>query len=99
MGFNGASGHISTIGELAEYLTHYPPDTPIVIAKDSEGDSFSPLWDANVQMYQAESNYSGQTYLTPEDLAEEMNKPDTRYTTKDSAPLDSIRVITLWPTN
>jgi hypothetical protein len=58
---------LSTCGELADYLATQPRDRKIVLSKDAEGNGFSPLADAGVSMYTADSTWSGSVYLTPVD--------------------------------
>lgn len=91
---------LSTCGELADYLATQPRDRKIVLSKDAEGNGFSPLADAGVHMYAAESTWSGSVYPTPEDLAEMMDPPNTQgWSEEDAAPDDAERVIVLGPVN
>jgi hypothetical protein len=90
---------VNTVGELADFLATQPRDRPIVLRKDSEGNGHSPLADAWEAMYAADSTWSGETYLTPEDLAEAMAAPGTDWTEEDAAPGDAERVVVLGPVN
>ena len=90
---------LSTVGELLDYLATQPRDRKIVLSKDAEGNGFSPLADAGESMYAAESTWSGSVYLTPEDLAEELARPNSGYGDEDAAPDDAERVIVLGPVN
>ena len=91
---------LNTCGELADYLASQPRGRKIVMAKDAEGNGYSPLADASEAMYAADSTWSGETYLTPEDLAEQLARPDNPgWTEDDAAPDDAERVIVLGPVN
>jgi len=48
---------------LAE-LAELPGDTPVILAKDAEGNGYSPLGEAELAMYCAETDYSGEYYNT-----------------------------------
>jgi hypothetical protein len=103
--------HPGTAGWLADYLAGQPRDRKIVIAKDSEGNDHSPLADASEAMYQPDQvraedgsyeacTWAGSTYLTPEQLAEEMAAPNLQgWSDEDAAPEGAVRVIVLGPVN
>jgi hypothetical protein len=75
-------------------LDHLPDDTPVVLAKDAEGNGFSPLVEAEHAMYRAETTWSGERYLTEEQrLAED--EPDDW----SEAPDDAVPAVFLWPVN
>lgn len=64
------------LGELREMLStfkHLPDHTPIILQKDAEGNSYSPLVGAEEGRYEAETTYSGQGY--PVDYAPEGAAP------------------------
>lgn len=90
---------VHTVGELLDYLATQPRDRLVVMSKDAEGNDYSPLADASVNMYAAESTWSGHAYVTPEDLAELRAQPGSGYTDEDAAPDDAVRVVVLGPTN
>lgn len=91
---------VTTCGELADYLAAQPRDRKVILRKDAEGNGHSPLAEAWEAMYAAESTWSGETYLTPEDLAEQMARPDNPgYSEEDAAPEDAERVVVLGPVN
>jgi len=91
---------MSTVGELLDYLATQPRDRKIVLSKDAEGNGYSPLADAAEAMYAAESTWAGETYLTPEDLAEQLARPDNPgWSEEDAAPDDAERVVVLGPVN
>lgn len=48
-----------TVGELIEYLSRYPSDHLVVLAKDAEGNGFSPMYDSSEEEYIPDSTYSG----------------------------------------
>ena len=72
----------------------------MILRKDAEGNGHSPLAEAWESMYAAESTWSGQTYITPEDLAEVMAGPNPDgWSEEDAAPDGAERVIVLGPVN
>lgn len=89
---------LSTCGELADYLATQPRDRPVVMSKDGEGNSYSPLAEAGESMYAADSTWSGERYMTPEDIAEHIaggGAEDDYW----QAPDDAVRAVCLWPVN
>jgi hypothetical protein len=91
---------MSTVGDLLDYLATQPRDRKVILRKDAEGNSHSPLADAWEAMYVADSTYSGETHITPEDLAEQMAGPNAGgWSEEDAAPDDAERVIVLGPVN
>lgn len=69
-----------TVEELRQALA----DLPVVMSKDSEGNRFSPLAEAQPDAhYQADSDWSGEV-VHPDDF--------------DEYP-DAIPAVCLWPTN
>lgn len=90
---------MSTVGELLDYLAAQPRDRKVILRKDAEGNDHSPLADAWEAMYAADSTWSGETYITPEELAEELARPVTNWTEEDAAPDDAERVVVLGPVN
>lgn len=85
---------VSTCGELADYLATQPRDRKIVMSKDAEGNAYSPLNDVDEAMYVADTTWSGETYMTPEQLAEQ-ETPDDWF----EAPEVAERVVLLGPVN
>ncbi|MFI9154502.1 hypothetical protein [Streptomyces sp. NPDC053367] len=75
-------------------LGHLPDDTIVVLAKDAEGNGFSPLAEAEDAMYWAETTWSGERYLTEEQRRAEANPDDW-----SEAPDDAVRAVFLWPVN
>ena len=69
-------------------------DTLVIVSKDAEGNGFGPLEEAEIAMYAAENDYSGERYSTEEERQAEPNPDDY-----DPAPDDAVRAVFLWPTN
>jgi hypothetical protein len=91
---------MSTVGELLDYLATQPRDRKVVLRKDAEGNGHSPLADAWEAMYAAESTWSGETYVLPEELAELMAGDNEQgWSEDDGAPDDAERVVVLGPVN
>ncbi|MCX4681656.1 hypothetical protein OG413_41380 [Streptomyces sp. NBC_01433] len=78
---------------LAE-LDHLPGDTTVVLAKDAEGNAFSPLDEVDPSMYHAETEWSGERYMT--DAARQAQADPDDY---DKAPDNAVPAVLLWPTN
>lgn len=74
-----------TTNELIKKLSIYPSDTLVVMSKDSEGNSFSPLASLDNYYYIAHNSYSG-------DLVDGPDK-------EDYEPEELQKVVCLWPTN
>ena len=86
---------LNTVGELIDWLATQPRDRPVIMASDAEGNSYSPLADAEEAMYTAETTWSGECRPTPEAIAN-----DERFDpNEDGAPEGAIRVVVLGPTN
>ena len=87
-----------TVGDLMDYLATQPRNRKIVMSKDAEGNGYSPLADASEAMYAADTTWSGEIYITPEDLAFSIAN-DGGWTEEDAAPDDAERVVVLGPVN
>jgi hypothetical protein len=85
-----------TLNELRKQLDalNVPGDTPVILAKDAEGNGFSPAYEAEVSVYTAETTWSGERYMTEEDR-QATGEPD-EYA---AAPDEAVRAVFLWPTN
>lgn len=85
-----------TLAELRAQLEalDLPGDTIVVLAKDGEGNGFSPAVEAEHAMYWADTTWSGERYLTEEQRLAETD-PDDHY----EAPDDAVPAVFLWPTN
>ena len=75
-------------------LDHLPDNTPVVLAKDAEGNGFSPLDEAETGMYLAQTTWYGEHYLTEEQRLAKDDPGDY-----DEAPSDAVPAVFLWPTN
>lgn len=49
-----------TVGQLIETLFKFPQDSIVIMAKDPEGNGFSPLAEVTTSKYVAESTWSGE---------------------------------------
>ena len=78
--------------QLAE-LNHLPGNTPVVLAADDEGNSFSPLATVAAALYQAENSFSGEWHPT-EEMRAVANDGEW-----DPAPDSAVPAVFLWPTN
>lgn len=85
-----------TLAELRAQLDalNLPDDTIVVLAKDAEGNGFSPAVEAATGMYLADTTWSGEHYMTEEQRLAETD-PDEW----SEAPDDAVRAVFLWPTN
>lgn len=85
-----------TLAELRAQLDalNLPDDTPVILAKDAEGNGFSPAIEADPGMYLADTTWSGERYLTEEQRLAETDPDDW-----SPAPDDAVRAVFLWPTN
>jgi hypothetical protein len=85
-----------TLAELRAQLAalNLPDDTLVVLAKDAEGNRYSPLVQAKHAMYAAETTWRGERYLT-EDQRQAETDPDDH----SEAPDDAVLAVFLWPTN
>lgn len=83
-----------TLAELRAQLDalNLPDTTPVILARDAEGNGYSPVAQVDDAMYEAESTYSGQLYATPGMRAAEPGE-------WDEAPDSAVPAIFLWPTN
>lgn len=78
---------------LAEF-DHLPGSTPVVMAKDGEGNDFSPLDELEGAMYRAETTWRGEHYMT-EEQRQAQRRPDDY----GEAPEDAVLAVFLWPVN
>lgn len=85
-----------TLTELRKHLDalNVPGDTLVILAKDAEGNGFSPAVEVEVSMYAADSTWSGERYMTEEER-QATDEPDEY----DEAPEGAVRAVFLWPTN
>jgi hypothetical protein len=86
--------HVMTVAQLRTKLAALPDDMPIVMSNDGEGNDYSPLSETEEGMYLPESTWSGDLYMTPEQVAARTDASE-----EDEAPDGSVRVLVLWPVN
>lgn len=84
-----------TVDELRAALDGLPGDMPVVMASDAEGNSHSPLSDATITMYMADSAWSGDVYMTPEERTSKGAAAEDYL----AAPDDAVRALLLEPVN
>lgn len=72
-----------TVAELRKALEAFDDDHLVVMAKDAEGNSYSPLSDAGAGMYLADTTWTGDVY----------------YAGDDGVPDDAVPAVVLGPTN
>lgn len=56
-----------TVGELLDYLSTRPRDQLVVLAKDAEGNGYSPLAEASDAYYFADTTWSGEVMDSDDD--------------------------------
>ncbi len=76
---------LATIDELTTIYKRYGKDLDVVMAKDEEGNGFSPLEALSPVVYEAANGWSGE--VTEEDDPE------------IGEPLENPNAVCLWPTN
>ncbi len=85
------------VGELIDFLSTQPRDRLVVMASDAEGNGHSPLDNAEECMYTAESTWSGEVDLTPEQYTEAVARDGEDEW--DEAPDGAVRAVVLGPVN
>jgi hypothetical protein len=86
-----------TVGQLKAVLSEWDDADLVVLSKDGEGNTFSPLSSWGEGVYEAETTWAGAVYqrvLTP-DLVEQGFTEDDVREPSDDTPL----CIVLWPVN
>lgn len=85
-----------TLNELRKQLDalNVPGHTPVILAKDAEGNGFSPVSNTEVAMYAAETTWYGERYMT-EEARQATRRPDEYAEPPEAA----VRAVFLWPTN
>lgn len=82
-----------TVSELIEKLAGFDGSRLVVMSKDAEGNSYSPLSDFSTGAYAAESTWSGEVgleALTDESRADGYSEEDV---------VDGVSALVLWPVN
>ena len=82
-----------TVGKLIELLKQHDPERIVVMAKDPEGNGYSPLCDIDTASYKAESTWCGEIGI--EELTPELRKRG--YSEEDV--IGGQKALVLWPTN
>lgn len=85
---------LTTLRAQLAGLDHLPGETIVVLAKDGEGNGYSPLAEVEDAMYDADSTYSGQRYMT-DAVYTALDDPDDY----SQAPESAVPAVFLWPTN
>ena len=84
------------VKELIEELKKVDPEREVIMAKDDEGNGFSPLADFSQDLYVPHSTWSGEIHI--EELTEELKKYG--YTEEDMYNgNDGVKALVLWPVN
>lgn len=71
------------IGRLRALIAGMPDDMPVVVAKDGEGNDFSPLATTEEAFYEAQTTWYGD-YIHPSDASDYP---------------DAVKALILWPVN
>lgn len=89
-----------TVADLVAKLSTMDQTLPVILAKDEEGNGFE-TWSGEVEESLIDMQERDTTWHTPEQWAEELAKPDSRFDPEDDAPPeiggDVQRVIVVWP--
>lgn len=83
-----------TVKDLKKQLEQFSDDDIVVISKDGEGNSFSPLADIDEDMYVADSTWSGEIY--PREFDKDYFDDRAQY---KEVKAEAKNCVTLWPTN
>jgi hypothetical protein len=83
-----------TVADLQAALATLPSDMPVILAKDAEGNGYSPLTEAEPAMYAPDTTWSGEHHLTDEQR-QATGQPDDY----SEAPDGAVPALFLWPTN
>lgn len=86
-----------TVAELVQVLSHFDPTDLLVMAKDAEGNDFSPLMLVEDGMYRAHSTWSGEIglrVLTDDEREQGFTEDDIGDSEDGYVPC-----VILWPTN
>lgn len=81
---------------LKNILEKLNDDDEVIMAKDEEGNNFSPLADFTLELYVPESNWSGSVYIRKltSKLRQQGFTEEDLYEGKDA-----VKAVVLWPTN
>ena len=84
------------VRELIEMLREHDQEREVIMAKDAEGNGFSPFYEAATASYRADSKWSGEIGLEPADLTPAQKKQG--YSEEDALE-DGVPALVLWPVN
>lgn len=56
-----------TVGDLCRILEDFHHETPVILQKDADANSYSPAWGAEAAIYRAETTWMGECERVPED--------------------------------
>lgn len=82
------------IKQLSDLRDELGGDVLVVLAKDGEGNGFSPACEIEHAMYAAETTWSGERYMTEVQRQAEEDPDDY-----DEAPEGAVPAVFIWPTN
>ena len=81
------------VKDLIEILKDLSPDREVIMSSDSEGNTYSPLYQCGQCRYKQEYRYAGEVYREPP------REPDADGSYEDEAPKDSIPAVVFYPTH
>ncbi len=84
------------VAELKEVLMGLPDDTLVVLSRDAEGNSHSPLasyWNGH---YIAESPWAGELWSEEDEREWDSHIPEDA---EVPVPVEAVPCVVLWPTN
>lgn len=79
------------IRELIDLLNRYDPETEVVVSRDSEGNSFSPVDGYSDGIYVADNTWSGEMY--------EEEEFDQYVKEGEFSKTDAVKAVCLFPVN
>ena len=84
-----------TVGELMTELQKFALDRIVIMSKDAEGNSYSPLSSMRRGNYKAETTWSGEAGLEQGQLTPELEKQGFG----EEDVIDGVSSVTLYPIN
>jgi hypothetical protein len=90
--------NLRTVKDLIEWLSTQPPDAPVVLSSDGEGNTKSCLADGSVSMIAADDvgKWDIETYAPQEEVDDPESAFDPEW---DSPPEGEVLAVVLWPVN
>jgi len=83
-----------TVAELISKLLGVNPDRVVVMSKDGEGNSYSPLYKTETATYVADTTWEGEIGL--EELTDDLRKMGFA---EEDVKENGVPALVLWPTN